>query len=63
VTLKFTSSAPETRLAILLPAARAPRSVELDGRPVESGYNKVESSGYATLTVIGTGVHTIRMWT
>ncbi len=61
LTLTFTSSATQTRLEILLPAARRPRRVELDGRTVQAEYCKVETSGYAGMTVSGAGVHTVRM--
>ena len=61
LTLTFTGSASETRLELLLPEARRPHAVELDGAPVKAVYRKVERSGYATVTVTGAGPHTVRV--
>ncbi|MEI6167981.1 MAG: hypothetical protein WCS52_12385 [bacterium] len=61
LTLTFTSSAPTTRLEILLPEARRPRGLTLDGRQVDFEYRQVERSGYASVNVNGVGVHTLRI--
>ncbi len=59
--LEFTGNAEKTDLAVLLPSARKPKSVKLDGKERPFKMKKVEKSAYACLSAAGPAAHKLEI--
>jgi hypothetical protein len=57
--LQFTGNAEHTDVQILLPRARTPKKLLLDGKEIAFAVRRIEASAYACVGVGGVGVHNV----